>query len=145
MEKDWKERFGGRVRLRICGILKEGDRLLMVKHQGLGPEGFLWNPPGGGVQFGESYADTLIREFREETGLEVEPVEFILFNEHIGDDIHAVELFFSVRKTGGNLALGHDPELPADNQMLKDIRFWNRDEITPSSEPQFHKRWKEFF
>jgi 8-oxo-dGTP diphosphatase len=145
MEKDWQERFGGKVRLRICGVLREGDKILLVKHRGLGPAGFLWNPPGGGAQFGESYAETLKREFLEETHLEVEPGDFILFNEHIDDGIHAMELFFEVKKTGGELQLGHDPELKMENQMLVDIRFWAKEEVLQQPLHQFHKKWKGFF
>ncbi len=145
MQSDWKERFGGKVRLRICGVLQEDGKILLVKHRGIGRDGFLWNPPGGGAQFGESYAETLKREFLEETCLQVEAGEFILFHEHIGDEIHAVELFFRVIKTGGKLALGFDPELPAGNQMLTDIRFWSKDEILESEAFHFHMRWPEFF
>lgn len=33
----------------------------------------LWALPGGGMELGESVADTVVREVREETGLEVQP------------------------------------------------------------------------
>lgn len=33
----------------------------------------LWALPGGGMEFGESIADTVVREVREETGLDVRP------------------------------------------------------------------------
>jgi ADP-ribose pyrophosphatase YjhB (NUDIX family) len=37
----------------------------------------LWALPGGGTEFGESVARTVVREVREETGLEVEPLYVI--------------------------------------------------------------------
>lgn len=136
--------FGQRVRLRACGVLIENGSILLVKHEGLGHAGFLWNPPGGGVEFGESVQQTIEREFLEETGLIVVVGEFLAFSEHIGDGLHAVELFFKVSKQAGDLSLGSDPELEPDGQMMTDIRFWNFDEIRQRPPFWFHKKIPQF-
>jgi 8-oxo-dGTP pyrophosphatase MutT (NUDIX family) len=52
------------------GILIEGGRALMVYHERLG----VWLYPGGHVEQGETPSEAVVREFREETGLVVEPV-----------------------------------------------------------------------
>lgn len=132
--------FGNKVRIRACGVLVENDAILLVKHEGLGPAGFLWNPPGGGVQFGETVEQTVEREFLEETGLTVHTEKFLVFSEHIGDGLHALELFFKVKKAGGNLVLGTDPELEGKIQMMTDLRFWKRDEILQYPAFWFHKK-----
>jgi len=144
MENILNQHFGGKIRLRICGVLIENDQILLVKHLGLGPAGFLWNPPGGGAHFGETYSETLKREFLEETNLLVEVGRFILFNEHISDNIHAMELFFEVKKISGELSLGKDPELEDEDQMLVDIKFWRKKDLQQLPENQIHKRTFEF-
>ena len=54
--------FGNRLRVRVNGILIENERILMVKHVGLGETGYLWAPPGGGIEFGTSAPQNLERE-----------------------------------------------------------------------------------
>ncbi len=48
---------------------------------GLGPEGYIWSPPGGGVEFKENVEKALIREFREETHTTIAIDEFLFVNE----------------------------------------------------------------
>lgn len=123
----------------------EDGQILLVKHTGLGPAGFLWNPPGGGLQFGESVVQAVEREFLEETGLVVKAGRFACFSEHIADGLHAVELFFRVERLGGTLALGTDPELAHTTQMMVDLRFWHRSEIESQPDFHFHKALNRFF
>ncbi|OGY25057.1 MAG: hypothetical protein A2Y57_02510 [Candidatus Woykebacteria bacterium RBG_13_40_7b] len=40
-------------------------------------------PPGGHIEYGETMEETVIRETKEETGLEIEPIEIINFGEMI--------------------------------------------------------------
>jgi len=119
--------YQGKVRVRVCGILIQSDRLLLLKHEGIGEDGFLWSPPGGGVEFGERAETTLKREFLEETGLRVDVRKFLFTNEHIDHRHHAIELFFEVVREGGELKLGSDPEL--EEQILTDLRFLSMPDI----------------
>lgn len=119
--------YQGKVRVRGCGLLIERDSVLLLKHEGLGADGALWSPPGGGVEFGQDARATVQREFREETGIEVIVGPFLFANEHIDSKHHALELFFQVTRLSGDIKLGEDPELKT--QILTDIRFLNMLEI----------------
>jgi 8-oxo-dGTP diphosphatase len=114
--------FGGRLRVRACGLCLRQNSLLLVCHRGMGPQG-LWLPPGGGVAFGETLEQALRREFREETGLEVEIGPFRFAYEVLSGPFHAIEMFFDVFEAGGTLHAGSDPELPGDRQTIAAARF----------------------
>lgn len=128
MDKSVQEIYGNRVRVRVCGICCVHDQLLMINHIGLTDSSF-WAPPGGGVDFGVSTQDTLVREFQEETGLVVDPGVFLFATERVRFPLHAIELFFSVHVVGGALRIGHDPEMGSADQIIKDVRFMTFEEI----------------
>jgi ADP-ribose pyrophosphatase len=52
-----------------------------------GPQAFnergTWEFPGGKVTFGETLAETVVREFQEEYGMTIELVELLGINDHI--------------------------------------------------------------
>lgn len=127
MDQAVSDLYGNRLRVRACGICTEGNSLLLVNHRGLSAGDF-WAPPGGGVELGESAVDALRREFLEETGLEVEVAEFLFACELLRQPLHAIELFFKVRISGGELKSGSDPESGA-RQLITAARFLTASEI----------------
>ena len=117
------EIYGNKVRIRVCGLCWEQGSLLMVRHK-MG-NGDFWAPPGGGVEFGEFLEEALRREFFEETGLQVEPEKFLFGCELVKNPLHAVELFFEVKKVSGVLKSGYDPEI----QLIEAVQFFSNTEI----------------
>lgn len=65
-------------------IVRDGS-IVMVK-RGREPARGLWSIPGGRLEGGESIADAVTREVREETGLEVEVGGLLGVFEVIGED-----------------------------------------------------------
>ena len=137
--KSVKEVFGNEVRIRVCGLCFKDDTILLIKHNIDGQT--LWAPPGGGVEFGESIERTLIREFKEETTLDVKPGDFLFFNEFINPPLHAIELFYQIYSYSGVLALGSDPEL-TEQAIIEQIGFFNQKSIARLPRNQLHQSLK---
>lgn len=124
-----EQKFGHKIRVRACGFLVEDDEILLLNHQGIGKKGNLWIPPGGAVEFGDSLEETLIREFREETGLEVKITKSMFNLEYIEPPLHAIEFFYKVERVSGNLTVGIDPELDTEDQIISQVGFFNESAI----------------
>ena len=83
------EREEGRARCPACGSvyyansaptvegLLERDGKVLLTKRAVEPRRGYWDLPGGFLEEGEEPLAGLRREFREETGLEVEPVEWL--------------------------------------------------------------------
>lgn len=56
----------------VIGIVRKGERILIQKRPPEGLLGGLWEFPGGKIEKSESEEEALLREIKEETGLEVE-------------------------------------------------------------------------
>ncbi len=127
------EYYGNKVRTRVCGLCWRNDALLMVNHRGI-TAGNFWAPPGGGVQFQEGAVTRLKTEFKEETGLDVSVGRFLFACELISHPFHAIELFFEVFETGGELVKGDDPELP----IITDVAFMSASQMSAMPLEELH-------
>jgi ADP-ribose pyrophosphatase YjhB (NUDIX family) len=85
----------------LCtGLLRRNDTLLLVRCRYEGEPNALWVLPGGRQNEGESIAQGVVREFREETGLRVIPESLAYASESIdlARRIHVVNCTFFVRE-----------------------------------------------
>lgn len=63
-------------RVSVRGIVKIDGKLLLLHRIKNGEE--YWVVPGGGVEDGESYEETVVREMQEEVGIQVKPLKEIV-------------------------------------------------------------------
>jgi glycerol-1-phosphatase len=126
------------IRPGVGAVIFDGDRVLLQRRDDNGR----WGLPGGGVDAGESVVAAVVREVREETGLDVEPLRLIGVysdpaNHQViaypdGNVIHYVSAVFECAIRGGTLACGPEslelgffaPDaLPDDTLAISRIRI----------------------
>lgn len=139
------EHYGHRLRVRVCGLCIENNSVLLVNHHSLNYKHDFWGPPGGGMEFGTSAEENLKREFYEETGISIEVEKFLFVHEYLNLPLHAIELIFQVRRVGGELKIGHDPEMKLDDQIIKDVRFIPVDELELMEKDTLHQMFRNVF
>lgn len=94
--------------VRAYGVLIVEGRIALVRSSNPRHDPPLWWLPGGGIDFGEGPDDTLMREFFEETGLQVHQAKLLAVTSDVrrrdnGDRIHTVRILYTVQLTGGEL------------------------------------------
>lgn len=131
--------YGGKIRLRVCGVLCHDHHVLLLNHRLLNEDHIFWNFPGGGLEKGEDIISGLQREFREETHLEVSVHELVHIHQHISGKLHGVELYFRVSALNLAPKLGSDPE----GNILTELRWFTEEDLTqlkPGHGPDFLKK-----
>ena len=92
-------------------MLVEEGRLLLIAHKK--KKNVYWLLPGGGVDYGESLAEALKRELREELSIEAEVGDIAFVCDSIGPGLerHIVNVCFFCTREGGDLSLGKEKRL----------------------------------
>jgi ADP-ribose pyrophosphatase YjhB (NUDIX family) len=107
----------GRHTIGAFGVLVEDGCLLLVRQRM--SETRAWSLPGGTVEPGETLQEAVVREVREETGLQTEVDRLLYVCERPEHDPPVLHVTFELRRTGGA------PSLPTvnDGNPITDVRM----------------------
>lgn len=126
-----------RFSCRIYGVLRRGDEVLLTRSRFITRE--FVNFPGGGVELGEAPREALLREYREETGLEIRLARVLYASESAHPSSHQpiqiVSVYWEVEAVSGEpRAGGNDDDvvdlfwaplgaIPTDEMFPSDAEF----------------------
>jgi ADP-ribose pyrophosphatase YjhB (NUDIX family) len=105
--------YPARPYLAVSAAIFRDGRVLIVR-RARPPAHGLYTLPGGGVELGETLEEAVVREVREETALDVEPVGLAGYRQAIARDAearverHFVILPFAARWIGGEISLNEE-------------------------------------
>ena len=114
----WRERLAGAVGV----IAKMDGKFVLVRHtpESRGNAHHYWAFHGGGVEHGEDFEEAAIREFKEETGLDVEVTGLFSVHEHVARSPRGSQLVFYVATFKGKVVGGEmRPEKPNEISQIR--------------------------
>ncbi len=92
-----------------AAFIVDDHRHLLVVRRGKEPAKGTLDLPGGFCDMGETVEEGMIREIREETGMEVDHIEYLFSSpnvyEYSGMGIHTLDMDFLVRVHGNSIAV----------------------------------------
>ena len=117
----------------VEGLL-ERDGKVLLSRRGIEPRRGYWDLPGGFLEEGEEPLVGLAREFREETGLEVRPVEWLGTHLERYDHYFVLGLTWLVRADGEPQASDDAEELrwAGPDELPDEMAFPHQDELLRS-------------
>jgi ADP-ribose pyrophosphatase YjhB (NUDIX family) len=126
------------------GLVLDDDGRILLARRARAPDQGKWDLPGGFLNEGEDPRDGLRRELREESSLDVDPLEFFdVVVDRYGDEDDAqwtLNLYWTCRVLGGT-------PTPADD--VDELRWFGRDELPPPAQLAFRNnakvlsRWRD--
>lgn len=104
----------------VYGVVIKDNKILLVKQW----DGYDF--PGGGVEMNETLEQALVREFKEETGLDVKVKEVVLaesnfFKSRNGDCWNSILIYFSCEIVGGEIT---DKYFSKDEKNYAGLAEW---------------------
>jgi ADP-ribose pyrophosphatase YjhB (NUDIX family) len=100
----------------VTGVVIEDGRILLLNQDA--DAGRPWSLPGGKLEDGETLAGALVREMKEETGLDVEVGRLLYVCDHLPAGV--VHMTFEARRTGGTVG---DIAAGADTTPIRGVEF----------------------
>lgn len=102
----------GKVLISVCAVIEGTDHEILLIWEGDTPYHKRWVIPGGYVKLEETVKQAVVREIREETGLEIYPTRLLgAYDDFISEEdeaIHHIIVAYEAIVTGGRIIITHE-------------------------------------
>ena len=119
--------------VRVAAVVVEDGRILLARHEKRGET--YWVLPGGALEEGETLAQAVVRELREETGLVVTVGRLLFLSDGYRPEAEEVNVTFAAEVVGEVSAW----EPPGDTS-LRGVRWFAPEEL---ADLDFRPRFKD--
>ena len=131
-----------RPMIRAASVLIEDGRILLLK-QDVTPTRH-WALPGGRLEMGETLAECVKRELKEETGLDARVKELLYITDRLMQQTHLVHIAFLVERVEKDKLplewLHNDPFPTSSSDRIREIKMVPVGEMTVYG---FTERWQQ--
>ena len=111
----------------VAGVLLNERSEILLGRRKNGSYAGMWCIPCGYLEYHEDIRDGLRREFREETGLDIEVTDIVTAQSNFHDsENHTVGIWFRVQAMGGTTRAGDDLDM---------LKFFDLNEIPEMAFP----------
>ena len=115
--------------VRPTGILIEDGKILIVKQEV--SERRHWSLPGGALEYGETIEHCLVREIKEETGLDVKVKDMLYICDRFRQlDNHIVHITFLVERVGKKSRVMNWQHKDVDVKKIREVKMILVDKLT---------------
>lgn len=113
------------LRISAGAIVIQGSEILLVRNKDSDGPSYLVGP-GGGVLGNESINQAVVREVREETGLEVSPYRILFIEDLYDSGRRVVKIWFLCNLIGGQLTRTQG----AIEEGIIEARWYRKDQLS---------------
>ncbi len=131
-------------RIAAGAIVIQEEKILLVRYSDRYKRSYLVGPGGGVHSDDESITQALMREVKEETGLEVSPFKLLFVEDLLSSRYRMVKIWFLCNTVGGQV----EKTQGAIDEGIVEVRWYGRDELINEvvyPPVLMNENWESFF